>query len=309
MKWSCSCWATTQQEADSFLQQIQLKEFTSGITQTWTLQAPRGPWSVDGIESSLKLTLPPTINVDVKNRFGNVTIAGSDATIKLINMYGDITAKNLSGKCELENSFGAINVEEVGECRIKNNQGNTTVSDVTGMLDATNSFGQLNVAGVEGAVMLENNKGNITAENIAGKATIKTGFATLRVDGVTGDVNLTNSNGRIFAENLMGSTARIVNSFGPIEIETSATSVECTNQNGKIEVELTNPELLNATLSTKFNDLLVHLPSTMVPNLKLDAGAGKITSEFEGGLAGSAAPVVEATTENGNVIVKRIPTE
>lgn len=308
MSWSCSCWAATKQEAESFLQKVELKEFTSGITQTWTLQVPRGPWVVDGIESSVTLTLPATTNLEVKNRFGNVSIDGSEADIKLINMYGDIVAENLVGKCDFENGFGAVTVENVAQCRISNSQGNTTVKNVTGMLEAKNSFGQLEVTGVQGPATIENSKGNIIAKNIDGKATLITGYATLNVDGVTGDANITNSHGRIYADNLTGSTVRIGNSFGPVEFSTAATSIECTNQNGKIEAEFTNPEFLNAKLTTKFNDVSLHLPATLTPEFKIDAKGGKVTSEFVG-QASSNEQIVEVTTENGNVFVKKTKTE
>lgn len=304
MSWDCSCWAATKQEAEAFLQQVQLKEFTSGITQTWTLQAPRGPWEVDGIKSNIKLALPATANVDVKNRFGNVSIEGSEADIKLINLYGHIVAKDLTGKSEFENGFGSIKVDNVAQCRTSNSHGNTTINNVNGMLEAKNSFGLLEVNGVQGPATIENSKGNVFAKNITGKATLKTGYATLDVDGVTGDANLTNSHGRIYAKNLNGSTVRVGNSFGPIELGTAATSVECTNQYGKVDAKLTNPEFLNTKISTKFNDVSLQLPQSTTPAFKLNASGGKVTSEFAGEAA-TSSQTVEISTEKGNVFVKK----
>ena len=142
------------------------------------------------------------------------------------------------------------------------------------------------------------------ASDIDGKTTATTTSASLTVTRLSGDAHLINTRGKISASALAGGDLRIENSFGPIYAETDARTIECKNQNGEIEVHLTNAEFKSVQMSTQFNDLVATVPDRITPNLNLDAGGGMIESEFETSSA-IDAPVIQLATEKGNVILKK----
>ena len=304
MQWECSVWAVDESEAERFLSQVELKQFKTGFTETWTLNAPRGPWVVDGIKSRINISIPPTVKVQVTNRFGNVFVSNCESTVKLDNQNGNITVANVSGDCEIENNYGSVEVVNATTCRVSNRFGNTNISDVVGSLHAKNAFGQLQVNRIVGTATLENNRGNIIASDIDGKTTATTTSASLTVTRLSGDAHLINTRGKISASALAGGDLRIENSFGPIYAETDARTIECKNQNGEIEVHLTNAEFKSVQMQTQFNDLVATVPDRITPNLNLDAGGGMIESEFETSSA-IDAPVIQLATEKGNVILKK----
>ena len=305
MKWECSTWAVDQSLAEHFLSQIELKRFKTGFTETWTLNAPRGPWAVDGIKSNINISIPPTVKVQVTNRYGNVFISDCESTVKLNNQNGDITVANVNGECEIENNYGSVEVVNATTCRVSNRFGNTTITDVSGTLHAKNSFGQLHVSRIFGSATLENNRGNIIASDIDGKTTATTTSASLTVTRLSGDVHLINTRGKISGSALAGGDLRIENSFGPIYAETDAATVECQNQNGEIEVHLTNAEFKRVQMKTQFNNLVATVPDRIkCPNLTLNAGGGEIESEFETSSA-IDAPVIQLATEKGNVFLRK----
>jgi DUF4097 and DUF4098 domain-containing protein YvlB len=218
--------------------------------------------------------------VRVDNRFGPVTVTGSDNGFGWnweLRCWADTTAEAeaYAKQCRLEvrETGGALELRLV----LPDNQPNTSVRRsawrrltdlVTGhwsrgqrshgidsalqlrvprtvTLDLNNRFGPVVVAGTRGAVNVNAQFGKVDVTDIASAVTAQTTFAAMRVDRV-GSANLHNQNGSLDARHVAGDLIAAT-SFARMHVEEVKGRAELKNQNGTVEISAVAGNLLAAT--------------------------------------------------------------
>src|SRR5688572_19353992 len=119
------------------------------------------------------ILMPANAPLDVRNRFGSVTVANLQAAASINNANGKVSFSSGKGRQRVENSFGDVDVRtNDGDVTIRSGNGNVTASDVTGAVDITNRFGFTRVTNAGRGLMIHSNNGNIDAINVAGVTSI-----------------------------------------------------------------------------------------------------------------------------------------
>ncbi len=203
---------------------------------------PEKSWSFHGAgyvsySVDYDVTMPDTAPLEVRNRFGNVSVAGLHAAGEIRNSNGSLDFRSGRGVQRLENSFGSLTVVgNAGDLSVTNANGSTTISDVDGRLEVENRFGKVEASKIRRLARIVNSNGDVSLRDAAGGCSITASFGRIEADGITGDAELRNSNGAITVRRVQGS-ARIQTSFGPVDASGIGGSAAVDDSNGAITLD------------------------------------------------------------------------
>jgi hypothetical protein len=231
--------AESQNAANEFLEQIQIDVDESPAAITVRTRYPDRAWwrTRRNLSYSVDYTLlmPERMPLNVRNSFGEVSLAGLKADAAVVNAHGTLSAGDGAGRYALENSFGRIDVARIaGDVTITGANGNVTVATIGGALNVANRFGRVSVGGIKGTALVANSNGQVDLSD-AGSATVTNSFGPVTVRDVRGPLTVGNSNGNVTAEGVRGST-KITSSFGTIDVKNVTADATIENSNGAVKV-------------------------------------------------------------------------
>ena len=123
------------------------------------------------------ITMPETAPLEVRNRFGAVSVTDLHAPANINNGNGRVVFTGGRGRLRIENSFGDVEVaHNAGDVTIVNTNGQVTAGDVTGALDIRNHFGEVRVTNVGGRVEINAGNSNVAVTDAAGAVGIGDSF-------------------------------------------------------------------------------------------------------------------------------------
>lgn len=143
--------------------------------------------------------IPEGITVDIQNSFGDIDVeSAGKTTVK--NSHGDIKLVDCSKDVEVENSFGRIEMENIGgNIDASSSNGDIRIEDVAGSIDTETSFGNIRINNVKGNVVAESRNGNVKIAGVEGNVDVETSFGNVEIDEESAE------NGRVYAETSFGS--------------------------------------------------------------------------------------------------------
>ncbi len=229
--------ADNRSEAEQFIQQIeiQVEESSSGVCFRTKYPEPqsrrRGSWS---FSVAYDLVVPEAAALDVRNRFGSVSVVGTRASAVVLNSHGSVRLADSHGSHRIENMFGSIEVSNnTGDVEVTGGNGSVRVEQIQGSARVRNRFGNITVAGIKQNLNLRNDNGSVTVTTVGGASTVVNSFGSTDVTDVGGAADVQNSNGRITAKNLRGGAILRTN-FGNVDVSDVAGNVLLTSSNGRV---------------------------------------------------------------------------
>jgi hypothetical protein len=229
------CSASTAAEAKSWCDRIQIHvdESASGISVRTEVPSERNlrnmGWSVD-----LDLTMPDSAPLDLRNRFGGVTVQGAHGGISVNNSNGNILVTSARGRLQVDNQFGNIEVQGCeGDLVVTNTNGTVRTSDIAGTAEIANRFGDIRVTNAAKTLTIHGGNARVDADHIGGMAIINSSFADVRVWDIRGDLSVDNQNGRVDAKTVSGA-AKLQTSFAPVKFSGIGKGVTVRGQNSEV---------------------------------------------------------------------------
>jgi len=200
---SIRCSAATPSEARDCTNQIKItvEESASGVRvrteypQTSFFNGRRGlSYSVN-----YDITMPETAPLEVRNQYGEVSVADLHAASVIHNTNGRVSFQRGRGAQRIENSYAEVEVQ--------NNEGDVTVVNTNGSVGTTD---------ITGAADIHNRYAEVRATNVGKRLDLNCGNCSVVVSSVGGAANITNT-------------------FGPVTVRDARADVVVQNQNGKVE--------------------------------------------------------------------------
>jgi hypothetical protein len=114
----------------------------------------------DRIKIDYKIKVPKTLNMKLKNSYGNLYLQDADGSVNIIAAYGNIKIGELTGAIDLKLSYGNGEVERVTSGDIVVRYSNLEIEDA-GNVDVSNSYSNIDF-GNSKDVDLANKYGNLT---------------------------------------------------------------------------------------------------------------------------------------------------
>jgi hypothetical protein len=246
------CSAGTASEAHSFCDQIQIV-VDQGSGVSIHTQYPSN-WSSHNLSYGVHydITMPETAPLELRNRFGAVTVANLHAPGIVRNNNGNVTLSGSRGRQEIENSFGSVEVRgNDGDISVRNGNGDVTASDIAGTIDVTNRFGHVRVTHAGRGVTIHGNNGNIELENVTGATLVTNSFGSVTVSDAKSDVTVQNQNGAVHVAGVTG-TADLRTSFNPVTFSHIGKVLNVHASNSNISGETVGE---SATVETTFGSV------------------------------------------------------
>jgi len=246
--------ASTQSEASSSANQINIdvRQTATGVAiQTQYPERRGGIFSgQSGISYSVdySIVVPESAPVQVKNSFGNLTVAGLKAKADLHDSHGSVELTGAAGPSSVSNSFGTVKVIDInGDLTVTNQNGPIDAKNISGGAELNTSFASVTFYGVGGRLSVSATNSSVTGGKVGAGAFVRTTFGAVAVSDVGGNTEIQNSNGKIVVKDIRGN-AILRTSFGEIEatgisgtatVNDSNASVRLTNVDGYAEVHST----------------------------------------------------------------------
>ncbi|HTS65497.1 MAG TPA: hypothetical protein VMH28_25925 [Candidatus Acidoferrales bacterium] len=229
------CSADTAAEAQSWCGQIQIRvdESSAGITVR-TQYPNHGNTHNLGWSVNLDIAMPEGAPLDVRNRFGGVTVQGTRAGAEINNSNGNIYLANSRGAARIQNAFGNVEVQTCdGDLAVTNGNGWVRATDVTGSAEIGNRFGEVRVTNAGKWLTVRAGNSKVDVEHATGPVNITTSFGDVRVLDAKGNVTVNDQNGRVEARTVAGA-ADLHTSFGSVKFSGVGKGVTVVGQNAEV---------------------------------------------------------------------------
>lgn len=295
--------ASNKEEADRFDQ-----EFAFSINQEgskYRIRSNRDEAGFSGtprqrFKSSLAVQVPKRASVHLDNRNGRVLIQDLTGNQGIVNRYGDVEVRNVTGKVELENRNGSVTVEDVTDSVVINNRySNTTVKNVGGDLRIETRNGSVNVSGVKG------------------NAAVNNSYAPIDVQNVQGDLTITGRNNSIDVQHVEGDI-RADSSYQNVNIKDPNGAVTLTSRNGDMLLSFDRVPQKDVSIDTRYGTVTIELPSSSAFVVNARTQYGEVDSDFENlnvdrsnrerilnGEVRQGGPRLTISTRNGDIRLRK----
>jgi Putative adhesin/Domain of unknown function (DUF5668) len=251
-------------------------------------------------KSSLVIRLPRRSAVHLNNRNGRIVLEDLTGNQAVVNRYGDIDVRNVTGKLDLENRNGGVTVQDVTESVVINNRySNTTVKNIGGDLQIDTRNGSVDVSGVKGSVRVNNSYAPINVQNVQGELTITGRNNSVDVEHVEGDI-------------------RADSSYQNVTIRDPRGAVTVTSRNGDLLLSFERAPEKNVAIESRYANVTLELPSNSAFKIDARTAYGDVYSEFEGvnidrtnrdrmvrGEVGRGGPQFTISTRNGAIRLQK----
>lgn len=285
--WTLSCWGKTLDDAERFLEEITLERTETGSVHRYVLKIPEKPGStLRGVESLLTLHVPPTIEVRVKNSFGDAEVRNISGSVLGDCSHCSAELEDLGGKVDWRTSFDDLRARRIAGGTLRNEHGELHVEEVAGDLTAETSFDEATIVEVAGRLEAKNQHGKLTVLRVRGPVQAETSFAGMTVERLAGDAVLRNSHGPIRAREIEGNL-EVETSFADLDLATYSERIRASNSHGDVTLALLGDTLLEADVRTSFADLEVKVPMDLDPAVVIDQKHGDVKSPIPHLTAGS----------------------
>jgi hypothetical protein len=251
-------------------------------------------------KSSLIVQVPKRSSVRLENRNGRVLIQDLTGDQGIVNRYGDVEVRNITGKVELENRNGSVTVQDVSESAgITNRYSNTTVMNVGGDLRIETRNGSVEVSRVNGNAVIENSYAPVSVENVQGALTITGRNNSVDVQHIEGDI-------------------RADSSYQNVTIKDPRGAVTVTSRNGDLLLSFDRAPQKDVSIDARYANVTLELPSSSAFRIDARTEYGEVDSDFEGlnvnrsrrertitGEVLQGGPRLNITTRNGYIRLQR----
>jgi len=234
-----------------------------------------GWFSVGHTESTVKVRVPTSYNVELRTSGGDINIAKLQGTAYGKTSGGDVEASGVRGPVSLHSSGGDITASGIdGKTELETSGGDVIARTVTGDVDASTSGGSVLVQQITGATRARSSSGDVIARNVHGNVDLRSAGGDIRGEGIDGEIRASTSGGDIDAE-LLGANR----------------GIQATSSGGSIvlHVPADTGGVLNA--STSGGSIRTELPVTTK-----EAGERRLSGPINGGGA-----EILARTSGGNI--------
>lgn len=281
-------------------------------------------------KSTLTVLAPKRSSIQLDNRNGKISLQDLIGKQTIVNRYGQVEVRGITGALDLENRNGSVEVDGITEAAtitnsyssttakniggtldLKNRNGSVEVNTVKGDTHIKNSYSSVEVRGVTGSLELENRNGSVDVEDVTQSARITNSYSNATAKNIGGNLEINNRNGSVDVSGVKGN-ATISNSYAPITVENVQGEVTITGRNNSVDVEhvdggvntessYQNVSIRDAkgaiSVTTRNGDVTLGFVKAPQKDVRVSAQYSNVRIE----LPSSASFNIDARTEHGSI--------
>ena len=278
-------WARSDKEAQKILDRIDIEQEKSSneIRFETEIEESRGGYSSsnrEGFEINYEVKIPKSLNIDVKNKFGSVTIGDLNGKLNLELEHGNFNAHNLTGmRHSINVRFGNLSINEVASADLEVAHGSITIdkSSTDLKIESKHSNVRIDEANV---LEIEARHGNIRIGTVS-KIDGENGHGQIEIRKVIKSAVLNLEHGNCQLE-------QVVKGFERVEIK---------NRHASIEVRFDSDAKFEFETETRYGSIRNSMPNTSIQTQINDNNEQVLEGKTNGG--GNAK--VRITNEHGSI--------
>ncbi len=267
--WDATCWADSDEMAQTQLEDMFLDIETIGDTQSWKLVMPESSRELNGVKSDLTIRVPAGLQVKLLNAHGNLEAAGVDSELTAENSHGDISLSELTGKGAVTLSHGNVTATKVNDLKLTVNHGNSKIESATGAVLFDGSHGDFVASHVDGDLAIQASHTGIEVDHISKSVKLRTTHNSIVASELLGDVEIENSHGEIRVSDSSGNL-KTVNHHGATKIAAAGESITVWSEFGRVEIAVVGSDFQTIRAETTHSDLVLTLPESTEAKLEID---------------------------------------
>ncbi len=283
-----------------------IKQDGNSITLTYKIDNPNLGDHVDTVD--FIVSVPSETSVDIEAQFGEVSVAGTDGTVKIVDKFGEVTVENIAGgvnvdtqsgqvnassidagsdNIELTSGFGEVSLEKASakDVRLDSSSGGLQMNEVqaSGSVEMNTDFGDARFeSGSANELSVETNSGKVGLKTLSvqGAVTAKSEFGEISVERVTAaSYDLQTNSGSITVDGVSGKV-KAHSGFGSVTVQNAeSVTLDLSTQSGSVVFEGslgTGPH----SLHSDFGEITMTIPADSALNVDLTTKFGSIQSDI-----------------------------
>ncbi|PIY08596.1 MAG: hypothetical protein COZ18_11405 [Flexibacter sp. CG_4_10_14_3_um_filter_32_15] len=267
-------WARSDKDAQNILDRIEIDQDndSKSIHFVTEIEESRGGYNSsnrEGFEINYEVKIPKNLNIDVKNKFGSVTIGDLNGKLNLELKHGNFNAHNLTGmRHAISVSFGNLSINEVASA------------------DIEVAHGSINIDKSSTDLKIESKHSNVRIDE-ANVLQIEVKHGNMRI-GTVSKIIGENKFGRIEIRKVLKS-AILQLAHGNCEIEQIAKGfdkIEVENAHGSIELRFDSDAKFQFEARTEHGSIRNSMPNTTIQRQQDDDYDKIVEGKTNGGGSG-----------------------
>lgn len=196
--WDLKVWADSSDDANAYLELIEMQVSEDDGKQTWRLILPEENKNLlKGVKSNLTLLVPKGVKTEMVNRHGDSDVRGVGGSLDLENAHGNLHVEDLSGDAKVKVSHGNLTGEGMSFLNAEVRHGKIDVSGIASDCKIGSQHGNVTLGSVDGELNVEVSHGSITANNVGGTVNIDASHSNVKINELTQNAEISASHGSI----------------------------------------------------------------------------------------------------------------
>ena len=246
------------------------------------------------VRVGFKCLIPEDVELDLKNRYGDIDIKDAGQDIKIDESHGNLFIKNIDStlkvkshhgrlrlydikdQIELSSNHSRIKIKNVASIIVKCSHANLYINDVkeeTEIIYASYSLLDIEKANY---LYIDAKHTKINLENIKEGVKINNSHAPIYMKDITGNINIKAKQCKIALDNVISDYLTIKNSYNDIDIEDiSGKNLNLLLKNGDLTIAFDNIEE-GINIKTEHADVELEYPNPVKPAFNITSKNGRI---------------------------------
>lgn len=248
------------------------------------------------VRIGFKCFLPGDVELDLKNRYGNIAVKDAGKNIAIDERHGNLFIKNIDsrlkvksdhgrvrlydikGHIQLDSDHSRIKIKNVSSIKLKSSHATLYINEVEGETDITYAgYCDLEIE-KSGQLNIDARHTRMKLVGITGGVAVTNSHAAMHMKDIAGDINIKARDCRIDLSHAVGDSLIIKDSYSYVDLEdVSAKSVDVRLDHGDLKLVFNNiEERLN--IKTRHADVALKYPEALKPAFNITSYNGRIVN-------------------------------
>ncbi len=188
-------------------------------------------------KTNLIMEIPPSLQLNIVNRHGDVTLDRLKGGIELATEFADIKLQNTEKKVIISNRHGDIEISGSGsEVEIKNEHGDVKLSDIMGDTIVDTKHSSVSAEDMKGSVQIVTSHGDVLLRNVTGEASVNAPHTEVTAENLEGFLTVLNSHRDIIVSGVKKG-AKIESKHGDVTVTDAEGSLDITASYESVTLE------------------------------------------------------------------------
>jgi DUF4097 and DUF4098 domain-containing protein YvlB len=249
------------------------------------------------IRVELTCLIPADIELEIKNRHGDIDIQDTGRDISIDQKHGDLFVKNIASRVKVKNQKGMVRLYDINDhvelvsrdsrVKIKNvssivlskcSRADITITDVGSETEILESvLGHIEIEKAN-YIFIEARHTGIKLKNINDGVRIKNSHAKISMEDIKGNIDITARQCNIVMDRVVSDNLVVKNSYNDIDIDGfSGRYLDILLEYGELNLAFDSVEE-KINIKTRHADVDLTYPPSVTPSFNITADNGKITN-------------------------------